>query len=729
MELVNTQTVGDQRTATVTSLEGGGYVVAWRGPAYSGEAIWFQQYDASGEKVGPETWAKDVAPSSTEVPRLVGLEGGRFLVNDKLYDAAGIPTGGGTNVSLAFRYGITPESDFLSESDPTITGLPGGGYATVEPKDVYVQGSSSPVRTFVLRWFDESGHQTRAVERPLEGPGVESSFPPSAFGAGVVALADGKLLVTWQESGRRTSAGEFELYSPTGQMIEHEVVALRGTVTQLSATPLPDGGFIIAWAGANYMASPNGFYQRYDANGARVGEPVDLGPVSYSFDGFDVASTATTTDGDAVLAFETREYGTGLDIAVHEVGSSGGGGEEPPPPTGDGQVINSPGPGSTVNGTPGNDTINASQGADVLTGGAGADSFAYAALPWSAGRITDFVVGTDRLDLSAIFRASGYTGSDPVGDGRMRLESDGSGGTKVFFDRDAPNSGDWPFHITTLQGVSPAGLTWVKLSAGGANNPPPSGNAIGFTATTSSVFEGSAGFHNVAVATVTRASAEGSATVEWRLDPSGANPVDSVDFSGGGSRPGAGIVSFAAGETSKQIAFTINGDTTVEPDETFTLTLSNPQNGTLETSSVVVTLKNDDSAQPPPSDSGQVLTSDQYGDTLIGGPGADTLNAGQGPDKLTGAGGADHFVFGKLPWVRGEISDFTPGQDVLDLSALAPGYAGTDPIRDGYLIFRDSGGSTEVFVDVDGAGGEWPFGITLLRGVVPGSLSPSDFIF
>src|SRR5262249_5616656 len=53
-------------------------------------------------------------------------------------------------------------------------------------------------------------------------------------------------------------------------------------------------------------------------------------------------------------------------------------------------------------------------------------------------------------------------------------------------------------------------------------------------------------------------------------------------------------LSFAPGETSKTVAVTIRGDTTYEPDETFTLELSNPTNTTLGTASAVGTITNDD---------------------------------------------------------------------------------------------------------------------------------------
>jgi Ca2+-binding RTX toxin-like protein len=71
---------------------------------------------------------------------------------------------------------------------------------------------------------------------------------------------------------------------------------------------------------------------------------------------------------------------------------------------------------------------------------------------------------------------------------------------------------------------------------------------------------------------------------------------------------------------------------------------------------------------------GETLTTRATADTLVGGSGNDTLIATSGRYTLTGGDGADTFVFKSLaaskPGAPSTITDFTPGQDHLNLSAI-----------------------------------------------------------
>ena len=63
----------------------------------------------------------------------------------------------------------------------------------------------------------------------------------------------------------------------------------------------------------------------------------------------------------------------------------------------------------------------------------------------------------------------------------------------------------------------------------------------------------------------------------------------------------SGTLTFAPGVSTRPISVTINGDTTVEPNETFSVTLSSPANAVLGTATGTGTITNDDTAPGLPS--------------------------------------------------------------------------------------------------------------------------------
>jgi hypothetical protein len=63
--------------------------------------------------------------------------------------------------------------------------------------------------------------------------------------------------------------------------------------------------------------------------------------------------------------------------------------------------------------------------------------------------------------------------------------------------------------------------------------------------------------------------------------------------------PASGALTFAPGETSKSVAVTVNGDTTVEPNETFYVNLTSPTNATIAVAQGTGTILNDDGVPLP----------------------------------------------------------------------------------------------------------------------------------
>ncbi len=81
-------------------------------------------------------------------------------------------------------------------------------------------------------------------------------------------------------------------------------------------------------------------------------------------------------------------------------------------------------------------------------------------------------------------------------------------------------------------------------------------------------------------------------------------------------------------------------------------------------------------------------------DRLRGGSGADTLNGGGGNDRITGGDGAgDIFQFGPGPIGNDEITDFTPGEDTIEVLGTTgvASQSGSDT-----LVTFASGGSVQV---------------------------------
>ena len=165
--------------------------------------------------------------------------------------------------------------------------------------------------------------------------------------------------------------------------------------------------------------------------------------------------------------------------------------------------------------------------------------------------------------------------------------------------------------------------------------------------------EGNAGNTAFTFRVTRTGNTSGSASANYATTGSGANPANATDF--GGSFP-SGTVSFAAGETTRDITVNVSGDTDVEPDETFTVTLSSPVNATIGTATATGTIQNDDAVG-------------DYAVTLSGGVLTITDLSGNG-DVLTMSQSGTDLRFGVAPSARtytyngGPVTPFSTPADV-----------------------------------------------------------------
>jgi uncharacterized protein len=116
----------------------------------------------------------------------------------------------------------------------------------------------------------------------------------------------------------------------------------------------------------------------------------------------------------------------------------------------------------TLVGTAGDDVLIGGAGADVLTGGGGVNVFVYNSMRDAGDTITDFVPAKDFLDLRTLLAGLGYTGTDPLADGWVRLVGS-AGGTSVQVDADGPGGAAVFRPLLTLAGVAPGAVTLRDL--------------------------------------------------------------------------------------------------------------------------------------------------------------------------------------------------------------------------------------------------------------------------
>ena len=114
-------------------------------------------------------------------------------------------------------------------------------------------------------------------------------------------------------------------------------------------------------------------------------------------------------------------------------------------------------------------------------------------------------------------------------------------------------------------------------------------------------------------------------------------------------------------------------------------------------------------------DGDDLITGGDESDFIWGGDGIDTITGGSGDDTMTGGAGQDTFVFGLSDTDGDTITDFTQGDDVLDVSAFGL----TD--MSGLTVTNDGMGNAMIIL---------PSGDDIiLTGIDENDMNNSDFVF
>jgi hypothetical protein len=106
-----------------------------------------------------------------------------------------------------------------------------------------------------------------------------------------------------------------------------------------------------------------------------------------------------------------------------------------------------------------------------------------------------------------------------------------------------------------------------------------------------SAAEGNSGTTTLSVPVTLSAASKSTVTVDYATANGSAT-------AGSDYTAASGTLTLRPGETEKTIPVSVTGDTSIEPNETFTVTLSNPVNATIANGTATATINNDDTAVP-----------------------------------------------------------------------------------------------------------------------------------
>ena len=216
---VNSSIEGDQNSPKITALDDGGYVVVWEsvdtnltddsdgnGDTDDGQQIYFQRFDVSNNKIGPEVLVGGSLNGDQTRPSIVTLADGSFVVGltsisdvgetdiyAQRFDQNGniFPTAGAVDVNGTLVIPLAQHTR-LEQGFLTLTALREGGFiAAWATQDTTLESDTSYAT--VARIFDAAGNPSD--EFLLNNADVDQSS--GQFTPRVAELNNGSIVATW----------------------------------------------------------------------------------------------------------------------------------------------------------------------------------------------------------------------------------------------------------------------------------------------------------------------------------------------------------------------------------------------------------------------------------------------------------------------------------------------------------------------------------------------------
>jgi Ca2+-binding RTX toxin-like protein len=442
---------GQKNAGPAVAAVGDGHVVVWNGfNATTGEwDIYGQRYDASGEKIGAEFVLAIGGNQHHEA--VAGFSNGTFVVvwqgpgasghgiYAQRYDANGTPQGSPLLISG------TTGNDF----DANVTALAGGKFAVSWTKIDADNVAPHTAYDVKLRIYNADGTPATG-ELTANQTAANYQYTQGSIAENITTLANGNIVVSWfSDQGHYDGSNTYydvfvRVFEPDGDPVTNEI-KLGGFNYQemISVTSLTGGGFVATYRGDG----PDGhgiYVQQFSANGSLTGSPIFVNTWGYGNNGHHSKVEGLADGGYAVVWMDhgidgdnswsiagQRFAADGSKVGSMFIVNSENGFHQQNPTLalrGDGALVvawntngrvieqkvigdfNGSAAPKLLLGLDGNDVLtggsasdrlNGLAGDDYLTGKAGSDIFVFTKPGDGVDVVTDFVVGEDKLELSA----------------------------------------------------------------------------------------------------------------------------------------------------------------------------------------------------------------------------------------------------------------------------------------------------------------------------------------
>ncbi|MGR3321927.1 MAG: Ig-like domain-containing protein [Pseudooceanicola sp.] len=320
---VNSYTNSTQHLSDVAGLAGGGHVVVWGSytqdnPGSNDYGVFAQRFDVDGQPVGPEFQVNTTFAGGQDVPQVVALADGSFVVaweGNGIGDNDGVFAqrfeADGTPIGTEFRLNDDTAS---ADREVALTALESGGF-------VAAWRSYAGADDIEARIYDATGTPI-GLEFVVNASPTGSQLQPA-----VTTLSNGNIVFTWYDS--ETSNVTSRVFDATGTAVTGEITVntnnQAGTQSEPAVTALSGGGYVVVWTDSNATdGSSDGVYaQIFTAGGVAVGDTFLVNEFVSSQQ--DNPQVVGTPDGGFVVAFRDTSGvdGSGQGVFIQQYDSSG----------------------------------------------------------------------------------------------------------------------------------------------------------------------------------------------------------------------------------------------------------------------------------------------------------------------------------------------------------------------------------------------------------------------